>query len=101
MSVSKKTFLLQVVVVGSGGVGKSSITVRYVSNTFVDNYDPTIEDSYRKQVKIKGIPDAMKNAPRKKKFKGKKGASIPFSTVPTVLRRQGGFYFCFFPHSLL
>ena len=63
--------------VGSGGVGKSSITVRYVSNTFVDNYDPTIEDSYRKQVKVKGIPDAMKNVPRKKKFKGKKAASKP------------------------
>ena len=56
-------------------MGKSSITVRYVSNTFVDNYDPTIEDSYRKQVKVKGIPDAMKNVPKKKKYKGKKGAA--------------------------
>lgn len=63
--------------VGSGGVGKSSITVRFVSNTFVDNYDPTIEDSYRKQFRVKGIPDAMKNAPRKKKSKGKKGRSEP------------------------
>ena len=56
-------------------MGKSSITVRYVSNTFVDNYDPTIEDSYRKQVKVKGIPDAMKTVPKKKKYKGKKGAA--------------------------
>ncbi|KAL4238999.1 hypothetical protein ACF0H5_003703 [Mactra antiquata] len=57
----------KVVVLGSGGVGKSSITVRYVSNTFVEDYDPTIEDSYRKHVKISGIPDSMKNAPKLKK----------------------------------
>lgn len=63
--------------VGSGGVGKSSITVRFVSNTFVDNYDPTIEDSYRKQFKVRGIPDAMKSAPRKKKTKGRRTAPEP------------------------
>lgn len=46
----------QVVVLGSGGVGKSAITVRFMSNMFVDNYDPTIEDSYRKQIVVEGIP---------------------------------------------
>lgn len=54
---------------GSGGVGKSSITVRYVSDTFVDSYDPTIEDSYRKHVIVKGIPEEMKNAQKGKKKK--------------------------------
>ncbi|XP_053394854.1 circularly permutated Ras protein 1-like isoform X4 [Mercenaria mercenaria] len=59
----------KVVILGSGGVGKSSVTVRYVSNTFVDSYDPTIEDSYRKHVIVKGIPDEMKNVPKQKKKK--------------------------------
>ncbi|XP_052769779.1 circularly permutated Ras protein 1-like [Mya arenaria] len=59
----------KVVILGSGGVGKSSVTIRYVSNDFVDSYDPTIEDSYRKYVRISGIPDDMKNAPKQKKKK--------------------------------
>ena len=38
--------------VGVGGVGKSAITITYVSNIWVPEYDPTIEDSHRKQVSI-------------------------------------------------
>jgi Ras-related protein Rap-1A/Ras-related protein Rap-1B len=44
----------KIVVLGSGGVGKSALTVQYVSGVFVERYDPTIEDSYRKQVEIDG-----------------------------------------------
>eukprot|EP00003_Mantamonas_plastica_P005222 TRINITY_DN1417_c1_g1_i4.p1 TRINITY_DN1417_c1_g1~~TRINITY_DN1417_c1_g1_i4.p1 ORF type:complete len:201 (+),score=70.22 TRINITY_DN1417_c1_g1_i4:44-604(+) len=40
------------VVVGGGGVGKSALTIQLIQNSFVDEYDPTIEDSYRKQVTI-------------------------------------------------
>ena len=36
--------------VGAGGVGKSALTIQLIQNHFVDEYDPTIEDSYRKQV---------------------------------------------------
>lgn len=37
------------VVVGGGGVGKSALTIKLTQSRFVDEYDPTIEDSYRKQ----------------------------------------------------
>ena len=36
----------------AGGVGKSALTIQLIQNHFVDEYDPTIEDSYRKQVVI-------------------------------------------------
>ena len=44
----------KIVVLGSGGVGKSALTVQFVQGIFVEKYDPTIEDSYRKQVVIDG-----------------------------------------------
>ena len=37
----------KLVVVGAGGVGKSALTIQLIQNHFVDEYDPTIEDSYR------------------------------------------------------
>ncbi|KAL6948578.1 hypothetical protein ACO0QE_001050 [Hanseniaspora vineae] len=42
----------KLVVVGGGGVGKSALTIQLTQSHFVDEYDPTIEDSYRKQVVI-------------------------------------------------
>ena len=45
---------LKLVVLGSGGVGKSAITVQFVQGVFVEKYDPTIEDSYRKNVEVDG-----------------------------------------------
>eukprot|EP00040_Diaphanoeca_grandis_P020998 m.111703 g.111703 ORF g.111703 m.111703 type:complete len:195 (-) comp28141_c0_seq1:459-1043(-) len=44
----------KLVVLGSGGVGKSALTVQFVQGIFVEKYDPTIEDSYRKQVEVDG-----------------------------------------------
>eukprot|EP00003_Mantamonas_plastica_P019997 TRINITY_DN3238_c2_g1_i2.p2 TRINITY_DN3238_c2_g1~~TRINITY_DN3238_c2_g1_i2.p2 ORF type:complete len:143 (+),score=30.01 TRINITY_DN3238_c2_g1_i2:33-431(+) len=44
----------RVVVVGGGGVGKSAMTIQYVNQKFVAEYDPTIEDSYRKQTTVDG-----------------------------------------------
>ena len=44
----------RIVVVGGGGVGKSAITIQFIQNYFINEYDPTIEDSYRKQVCIDG-----------------------------------------------
>eukprot|EP01111_Echinosteliopsis_oligospora_P001562 TRINITY_DN1231_c0_g1_i4.p1 TRINITY_DN1231_c0_g1~~TRINITY_DN1231_c0_g1_i4.p1 ORF type:complete len:167 (-),score=33.45 TRINITY_DN1231_c0_g1_i4:461-961(-) len=45
----------KIVVVGAGGVGKSALTVRFIQGNFVEKYDPTIEDSYRKQVEVDGV----------------------------------------------
>ncbi|KAJ2890141.1 RAS1 protein [Coemansia aciculifera] len=42
----------KLVVVGGGGVGKSALTIQFIQSHFVDEYDPTIEDSYRKQCTI-------------------------------------------------
>jgi len=44
----------KIVVLGLGGVGKSALTVRFVQGIFIEQYDPTIEDSYRKQVEVDG-----------------------------------------------
>lgn len=48
----KGTFKLAVV--GGGGVGKSALTLQLVKQQFCEEYDPTIEDSHRKQVEIDG-----------------------------------------------
>lgn len=46
----------KLVVVGGGGVGKSALTIQLVQSHFVDEYDPTIEDSYRKQCMVDDQP---------------------------------------------
>jgi len=46
------TIEYKLVVLGAGGVGKSALTVQFVQGIFVEKYDPTIEDSYRKQVEV-------------------------------------------------
>jgi len=42
----------KIVVIGAGGVGKSCFTIQLISGTFVETYDPTLEDSYRKQMTV-------------------------------------------------
>ena len=36
----------KVVVLGCGGVGKSALTIKYVTGSFVTRYDPTVEGIY-------------------------------------------------------
>ncbi|VDK32386.1 unnamed protein product [Taenia asiatica] len=49
-----------VVVLGSGGVGKSALVVKFVCGKFVDKYDPTIEDFYQKEVSFAGLPKILR-----------------------------------------
>ncbi|CAD5117239.1 DgyrCDS6035 [Dimorphilus gyrociliatus] len=40
----------KVIMVGSGGVGKSALTLQFMYEEFVEDYEPTKADSYRKKV---------------------------------------------------
>jgi len=42
----------KLVLVGVGGVGKSCLTIQFISQRFIEDYDPTLEDSYRKHVTV-------------------------------------------------
>jgi GTPase KRas protein len=39
---------------GDGGTGKTASTIQFVANHFVEMYDPTIEDSYKRHIDIDG-----------------------------------------------
>eukprot|EP01062_Namystynia_karyoxenos_P083505 TRINITY_DN9608_c1_g1_i1.p2 TRINITY_DN9608_c1_g1~~TRINITY_DN9608_c1_g1_i1.p2 ORF type:complete len:258 (+),score=120.35 TRINITY_DN9608_c1_g1_i1:80-775(+) len=45
---------VKLVVFGSGSVGKSAISVQFVQDTFLEGYDPSICDVYKKQETIDG-----------------------------------------------
>ncbi|KAH8877795.1 Ras-related protein M-Ras [Schistosoma japonicum] len=36
----------KIVILGDGGVGKSALTIQYFQRLFLEEHDPTIEDSY-------------------------------------------------------
>jgi len=48
--------IYKVAIMGSGGVGKSSLTIRFVASKFITEYDPTIEDVYSKAIDLDGSP---------------------------------------------
>ncbi|GAB9472834.1 hypothetical protein Gpo141_00010000 [Globisporangium polare] len=49
-AIGQETFHMSVL--GSGGVGKSALTLRFVRDYFVKDWDPTIEDAYRKAITV-------------------------------------------------
>ncbi|XP_051822693.1 ras-like protein [Antechinus flavipes] len=51
-----RTKTYKLVVMGPSCVGKSALTIRLIKNRFVAEYDPTIEDSYRKQMVVDKEP---------------------------------------------
>ncbi|XP_065717111.1 GTP-binding protein Rit2 [Patagioenas fasciata] len=46
----------KVVMLGAGGVGKSAMTMQFISHRFPEYHDPTIEDAYKTQVRIDDEP---------------------------------------------
>ena len=53
--MSKKT-TFKICVLGDGGVGKTALTIQLCSSHFVEEYDPTIEDCYRKATSVDNTP---------------------------------------------
>lgn len=35
--------------------GKSTVTIQFVENHFIEHYNPTIEDTFQKIIKYKGV----------------------------------------------
>lgn len=42
--------MFKVIIVGSGGVGKSALTLQFMYDEFVEDYEPTKADSYKKKM---------------------------------------------------
>jgi len=42
----------RVTLLGDGGVGKTALALQFTMNCFVENYEPTLEDVYRKQLSV-------------------------------------------------
>ena len=53
MASQKNSDVHKIIMVGSGGVGKSALTLQFMYNEFVEDYEPTKADSYRKKVTVK------------------------------------------------
>eukprot|EP00659_Diplonema_papillatum_P012358 gene12358-19112_t len=47
---------IRLVVFGAGKTGKSALTIQFVQENFVEKYDATVEDSYRKMAEVDGQP---------------------------------------------
>jgi GTPase KRas protein len=45
---------LMICMLGTAAVGKSAVTQRFVTNKFLKDYDPTIEDCYKKTITVDG-----------------------------------------------
>jgi len=49
----------RIALMGFRSVGKSSLTIQFVDNQFVDSYDPTIENTFQKSIKLGGQEYAL------------------------------------------
>lgn len=46
--------IYKIIVIGSGGVGKSALTLQFMYDEFVEDYEPTKADSYKKKIMLDG-----------------------------------------------
>uniref|UniRef100_T1J8H4 small monomeric GTPase n=1 Tax=Strigamia maritima TaxID=126957 RepID=T1J8H4_STRMM len=53
-SKTQQSAVHRVIMAGSGGVGKSALTLQFMYDEFVEDYEPTKADSYRKKVVLDG-----------------------------------------------
>ncbi|KAL0489004.1 Ras-like protein RHEB [Acrasis kona] len=44
----------KIVVTGSRSVGKTAVTIQFTESRFVENYDPTIENTFKKKINHRG-----------------------------------------------
>ena len=51
----------KIVLLGGPAVGKSALTLRMITENFVKDYDPTIEDIYTKEIVLDGEPCVLSN----------------------------------------
>jgi len=70
-----------------GGVGKSAMIIQFIQNHFVDEYDPTIEDSYRKQCTVSGLKTVKRTTHDKDKKNNNNSSSSDSTTSGAVARR--------------
>eukprot|EP01129_Flabellula_baltica_P006622 TRINITY_DN2495_c0_g1_i1.p1 TRINITY_DN2495_c0_g1~~TRINITY_DN2495_c0_g1_i1.p1 ORF type:complete len:199 (-),score=21.87 TRINITY_DN2495_c0_g1_i1:528-1076(-) len=42
----------KIAIMGLPAVGKSTVTIRYINNTFSESYHPTIENTFQKRIKL-------------------------------------------------
>jgi Ras-related protein Rab-8A len=55
-----KSFIYKVCIVGDGGVGKTSMVLRYCENTFKENYIMTIGSNFStKQIELEAYPNYL------------------------------------------
>ena len=45
---------IRIVFLGLGAVGKSALIIRFIQDTFVESYEPTITNVYKKQINLDG-----------------------------------------------
>jgi len=50
----------KIALMGFRSVGKSSLTIQFVEGQFVDSYDPTIENTFFKNLKVRGQDYTLK-----------------------------------------
>ncbi|KIJ57183.1 hypothetical protein M422DRAFT_219076 [Sphaerobolus stellatus SS14] len=84
----------QICVLGDGGVGKTAFSVQFTLSCFVETYDPTIEDAYRRQVVVPGLPPL----PRERNSNSNVSTAA-VSTINKAAKRSSGFFSSIFRRS--